>query len=65
MINTCRTKRTFSHKFKLEVVMPISRIYIFNKNKKMLKVRGIFKVLLNILYDELKYSILKLAIIII
>ena len=35
------------------------------KNKKMLKVRGIFKVLLNILYDELKYSILKLAIIII
>ena len=31
----------------------------------MLKVRGIFKVLLNILYDELKYSILKLAIIII
>lgn len=40
-------------------------IYIFNKNKKMLKVRGIFKVLLNILYDELKYSILKLAIIII
>lgn len=32
MINTCRTKRTFSHKFKLEVVMPISRIYIFNKS---------------------------------
>ena len=40
--------------------------YIFSiKIKKMLKVRGIFKVLLNILYDELKYSILKLAIIII
>ena len=32
MINTCRTKRTFSHKFKLEVVMPIIRIYIFNKS---------------------------------
>ena len=32
MINTCRTKRTFSYKFKLEVVMPISRIYIFNKS---------------------------------